>query len=144
MRVCSMFPVSIYHQSLLLSIYLLTLITAIYYHWVQSFSKLNLCDPFHILSSEYELLQSGRRYRAQQCKLNWFKNSFVPVSFGILNSSPLRLQRLYCSTKQQTDLCLKVCIFLFIYLFIGFFLFSVLLWTFNVCWCCVSICVRRV
>lgn len=33
------------------------------------------------------LLQSGWRYTAQQCKLNWFKNSFVSVSVGILNSS---------------------------------------------------------
>ncbi len=42
-------------------------------------------DLSHVLHSQYELLLSGRRYRAQRCKLNRFKNSFVPVSVGILN-----------------------------------------------------------
>ena len=46
-----------------------------------------LCDPSHILYSRCALLTSGRQYRVQRCKLNQFKNPFVPVSVRILNSS---------------------------------------------------------
>ena len=44
-------------------------------------------DPFHILHSEYDLLPSGRRYRVPHCKLNRFKNSFVPTSITFLNNA---------------------------------------------------------
>ncbi len=46
-----------------------------------------LDDPSHILHLQYELSLSGRRYRAQRCKLNQFKNSFVPASICVLNRS---------------------------------------------------------
>ncbi len=46
-----------------------------------------LTDPTHILHLEYELLPSGRRYRVPHCKLNRFKNSFVPTSIKLLNSA---------------------------------------------------------
>lgn len=44
-----------------------------------------VCDPSHILHGEYELLPSGRRFRVPHCRLNRFKNSFVPVSIKLLN-----------------------------------------------------------
>lgn len=46
-----------------------------------------LADPAHVLYSEYNLLPSGRRYRVPRCKLNRFKNSFVPHSIKLLNST---------------------------------------------------------
>ena len=44
-------------------------------------------EPSHILHLEYELLPSGRRYRVTTCKLNRFKNSFVPTSIKFLNNA---------------------------------------------------------
>ena len=44
-------------------------------------------DPSHILHSVYDLLPSGRRYRVPCCKLNRFKNSFVPTSIKLLNAA---------------------------------------------------------
>lgn len=44
-------------------------------------------DQTHFLHSKYELLPSGRRYRVPLCKLNRYKNSFVPVSTRMLNNS---------------------------------------------------------
>lgn len=42
-------------------------------------------DQRHFLNSQYELLPSGRRYRVLRCKLNRYKNSFVPVSVCLFN-----------------------------------------------------------
>lgn len=44
-------------------------------------------DSSHVLHREYELLPSGRRFRVPRCKLNRLKNSFVPMSIKLLNSS---------------------------------------------------------
>ena len=43
-------------------------------------------DPTHPLSSEYELLPSGRRFRIPKCKTNRHKLSFVPASIKLLNN----------------------------------------------------------
>lgn len=51
---------------------------------VRQASKIS-ADPSHILFSEYDLLPSGRRYRASKCKYNRFKLSFVPTSISLLN-----------------------------------------------------------
>lgn len=40
----------------------------------------------HPLSSEYELLPSGRRFRIPKCKTNRLKLSFVPASIKLLNN----------------------------------------------------------
>ncbi len=37
-----------------------------------------ISDPTRVLHSEYKLLPSGRRFRAHKCRLNPFKNPFVP------------------------------------------------------------------
>ncbi len=50
-----------------------------------------VCDPSHVLYTEYELLPSGRRFRAPRCRLNRFKNSFIPVSIKLLNSGIMEL-----------------------------------------------------
>lgn len=42
-------------------------------------------NPLHLLNSEYELLPSGRRYRAHHFKSNRYKLSFVPNSVSYLN-----------------------------------------------------------
>jgi len=44
-------------------------------------------DQTHFLHYHYELLPSGRRYRVPLCKLNRYKNSFVPMSVRMLNNS---------------------------------------------------------
>ncbi|KAF7643944.1 hypothetical protein LDENG_00230620 [Lucifuga dentata] len=44
-----------------------------------------LKDPTHILYHEYELLPSGKCYRASRCKSNRYKFSFVPTSITLLN-----------------------------------------------------------
>ena len=46
-----------------------------------------LSDPTHILYSEYELLPSGRRYRACRYKTVAYKRSFLPTSVDLLNST---------------------------------------------------------
>ena len=46
-----------------------------------------LSDPTHILNSEFEILPSGRRLRMPSCRLNRYKNSFIPVATKILNKS---------------------------------------------------------
>ena len=43
-------------------------------------------DPTHILNGEFEMLPSGRRYRAPNCRLNRYKFSFVPLAIKALNS----------------------------------------------------------
>ena len=43
-------------------------------------------DSTHPLSSEYELLPSGRRFRMSKWKTNRFKLSFVPASIKLLNN----------------------------------------------------------
>ena len=45
-----------------------------------------LSDQTHILHTEYQLLPSGRRFRVPTCRLNRFRNSFVPTSIKILNA----------------------------------------------------------
>ena len=47
-----------------------------------------LNDPTHLLHHEYELLPSGKRYRASRYKSNRFKLSFVPSSITLLNKQP--------------------------------------------------------
>ena len=44
-------------------------------------------DPSHILHSEFELLPSGRRFRVPHCRLNRFKNSFIPASIKMVNKN---------------------------------------------------------
>lgn len=44
-----------------------------------------LSDQTHPLYPEYQLLQSGRRYRVPLCKHNRYKHSFVPVSVKQVN-----------------------------------------------------------
>ena len=44
-----------------------------------------ISDPSHIMHGEYELLPLGRRFRVPHCRLNRFKNSFVPVSIKLVN-----------------------------------------------------------
>ncbi len=53
-----------------------------------------ISDPTHVLHSEYQLLPSGRRFRVPMCRLNRFKNSFVPLSFKALNDKLARGQQL--------------------------------------------------
>ncbi len=49
-----------------------------------------ISDPTHVLHSEYQLLPSGRRFRVPKCRLNRFKNSFVPLSIKALNDKLAR------------------------------------------------------
>ena len=49
-----------------------------------------ISDPTHVLHPEYQLLPSGRRFRVPQCRLNRFKNSFVPLSIKALNGKLAR------------------------------------------------------
>jgi len=51
-----------------------------------------LKDPSHILLPEYELLPSGRRYRASRCKSNRYKLSFLPTSIALINKQPALLK----------------------------------------------------
>ena len=44
-----------------------------------------LTNPNHILHSEYEMLPSGRRFRASRCKSNRYGLSFLPTSIALLN-----------------------------------------------------------
>ncbi len=60
---------------------------SIYEESVLRLAQRALSDPAHILNSEYQLLPSGKRYRAPLCKLNRFKHSFVPTSIRLLNKS---------------------------------------------------------
>ena len=46
-----------------------------------------LDDPTHILHTEYELLPSGKRFRAISYKSNRFKQSFLPTSVALLNKT---------------------------------------------------------
>lgn len=48
-------------------------------------TKISL-DSTNPLSSEYELLPSGRRFRIPKCKTNRLKLSFVPASIKLLNN----------------------------------------------------------
>ena len=54
---------------------------------VLSLANRVLSDPSHILSKEYELLPSGRRYRTWRCKSNRLKLSFLPTSIVLLNNN---------------------------------------------------------
>ena len=45
----------------------------------------NDCD--HILSEEFDLLPSGRRYRVPKARTLRVKNSFVPWAIALCNSS---------------------------------------------------------
>ncbi len=45
-----------------------------------------ITDPSHVLYTEYQLLPSGRRFRAPCCRLNRSANSFIPISVKLLNS----------------------------------------------------------
>lgn len=95
-------------------------------------------DPSCIVHSQYELLELGRRYRAQGCKLNLFKNSFVPVSTGILNSSLKQNWRLIVASG---------CVFLYysIMVFCSLYSCGLFEWMSSfVCWHCVSIYVKRI
>ncbi len=49
-----------------------------------------ISDPTHVFHSEYQLLPSGRRFRVPKCRLNRFKNSFVPLSIKALNDKLAR------------------------------------------------------
>ncbi len=53
-----------------------------------------ISDPTHVLHSEYQLLPSGRRFRVPKCRLNRFKNSFVPLSIKALDDKLARGQQL--------------------------------------------------
>lgn len=44
-------------------------------------------DPCHVLYTEFELLPSGPRYRTQRFRYKRYKNSFVPLAIGLLNSN---------------------------------------------------------
>ena len=46
-----------------------------------------LSDPSHVLYPEYQILQSGRRYRIPRCRYNRYKNSFVPLSIKTVNEN---------------------------------------------------------
>ena len=48
-------------------------------------ARLILSIADHVLQKEYELLPSCRRFRAQKCKTNRFKFSFIPTSVRLLN-----------------------------------------------------------
>lgn len=50
-------------------------------------AKSIISQPFHLLYKEYELLPSGRRYRAVRHKSNRFKFSFIPTSVALLNKN---------------------------------------------------------
>jgi hypothetical protein len=43
-------------------------------------------DPTHALSMFYELLPSGRRFRAFKCRTKRFQTTFVPTSVTLLNA----------------------------------------------------------
>lgn len=47
-----------------------------------------LKDPSHMLFTEYELLPSGRRFRASRYRSNRYKLSFLPTSITLLNKKP--------------------------------------------------------
>lgn len=49
-------------------------------------AKLVLSDSTHPLASEFSLLPSRRRFHVPRCRTNRFKNSWVPVAIGLLNS----------------------------------------------------------
>ena len=44
-----------------------------------------LTDTSHVLSPDYTLLKSGRRYRVPLCKHNRLKYSFIPLSIKLIN-----------------------------------------------------------
>jgi len=44
-----------------------------------------LDDPTHILNKQ--LLPSGKRFRRLKCRLNRYKNSFMPAAIKMLNSN---------------------------------------------------------
>ena len=44
-----------------------------------------LDDPTHILFNEYDLLPSGRRYRASRYRGNRYGHSFIPASIALMN-----------------------------------------------------------
>lgn len=48
-----------------------------------------ITDPSHALHTEYQLLPAGRRFRVPRCRLNRFKNSFIPTSIQNLNGGRL-------------------------------------------------------
>ena len=45
-----------------------------------------LSDPTHPLASQYRLLPSGRRYMVPRQRTNRLRNSFVPISIGLINN----------------------------------------------------------
>ncbi len=44
-------------------------------------------DPCHVLYAEFELLPSGRCYRTPRFRYKCYKNYFVPLATGLLNSN---------------------------------------------------------
>ena len=44
-----------------------------------------LSTPDHVFASEFDLLPSGRRYRAPSSRTNRYKFSFIPVAIRLLN-----------------------------------------------------------
>ena len=47
----------------------------------------SILNSDHILSSEFQLLPSGRRFKCPVCKTNRLKNSFIPTAVGFLNDT---------------------------------------------------------
>ena len=44
-----------------------------------------LCQPSHVLSNEFVIMQSGRRYHVPIRKTNRYANSFIPSALRLLN-----------------------------------------------------------
>lgn len=57
---------------------------------IQQANKI-LSDSSHVLSVEYELMNSGRRYRVPLCKHNRYKHSFVPFQLSWSTSKQGRM-----------------------------------------------------
>lgn len=68
-----------------------TPLQTMYEHATVRHTERIVCDFSHVLNTEYELLPSGRRFRVPRCRLNRFKNSFIPVSVKLLNRGSMEL-----------------------------------------------------
>lgn len=57
--------------------------------WYKTIHHVNgvLCDSSHVLKGEYELMNSGKRYKppVPLCNHNHYKHSFVPLSINLIN-----------------------------------------------------------
>ncbi len=69
-----------------------------------------LNDTTHILNPEFEMLPSGRRFRMLRCRLNRFKNSFIPSATKALNSSMWVAVAFFFLSMFYWDGCLFMCV----------------------------------